>query len=670
MKNFFILLFSGVLITTAQNKYSIGIDLSIMDKSVDPRNDLARFANGKWLDNTSIPESDYAWGSFSEIRERNEKNLHAILLEIASDKTAKPGSDRKKMQDLWLSAMDSVGRNKSGITPLKAELAAIDAIKTKADLFKVIGRLQKNGLNCVFNFSVEIDMKDSKRNRPYLAQGGIGLPSRDFYLMPNYAVIQEEYKKHMSRTFELMKFYPESAQSYAARAYAIEKKLAEGCMGMVELRNVDAQYNKMGIAEIKKLSPSVNYDLYFASLGIKTPDTLIVMQPAFYANLSKMIDSIPLSSWKNYLKWFTVHEFQPFLSDDHVQEHFSFYGRILQGSSKMKPRWKKSVAAVDMAMGEALGKIFVEKHFNDEAKRRVNEMVDNLIAAFKERINNRPWMSEETKTAAIQKLDKIYRKLGFPEKWEDYSKMKIGKVPFVTNMIAVNNWKVQQALAKLNAPPDKSKWGMSPPTVNAYYNPSTNEIAFPAGIMQPPFFDPQADDAFNYGIMGAVIGHELSHGFDDEGSKFDGDGNFVTWWAKDDIEKFEQRTKVLVQQFDGYVAIDTFHVRGKLTLGENIADLGGLTMAYYAYKRSLNGKPSEVREGFTGEQRFFIAWAQGWRIKMRDEYLKQMVATNPHSPGLFRAIGPPSNMPEFYEAFGVKEGDKMFRPKELRAEIW
>jgi putative endopeptidase len=336
----------------------------------------------------------------------------------------------------------------------------------------------------------------------------------------------------------------------------------------------------------------------------------------------------------------------------------------------MKPRWKRVTNSTDRALGDALGKMFVAKFFNLDAKKRVNIMVDNLIAAFKERIKTRVWMSESTKIAAISKLDKVYRKLGYPDKWEDYSKLRINQKSYVNNYMESNKWQMAKNLADMYKPVDKTKWGMTPPTVNAYYNPSTNEICFPAGIMQPPFFDPAADDAFNYGIMGAVIGHELSHGFDDQGSQFDGDGNFVTWWAKEDVDKFKKMTEGLVNQFDNYVAIDTFHVNGKLTLGENIADLGGLTMAYYAYKKSLNGKASDTKEGYTGEQRFFLSWAQGWKIKMRDASLKQLVATNPHSPGYFRAIGTPSNMQEFYDAFQVKEGDKMYRPKSLRVEIW
>ena len=651
----------------AQNNYGIGIDLSIIDRSADPKQDFARFASGKWDDKAVIPPTESSWGSFSEIRQRNENNLLNIVQELAKNKSLQQGSDAKKVQDLWLSAMDSVARNKNGIMPLKPEMDLIESIKTKDDLISAVAKLNVIGVNALFSFYVYIDFKNSNINRPYLSQGGIALPSRDYYLSPNYTEIQSEYKKHIGRSLKMLKI---KSKKDAELVYEIEKQLSVGSMGLIELRDVEKQYNKFSAAELSKLSPSINFNLYFSQLGLKTPDTIVVQQPEFYKRISRLIDSIPVASWKTYLKWTLIHEMQPYLSDDAVKENFSFYGKVMTGQTQMRPRWRRSLSLVDAALGEALGKLFVEKHFNADAKRRVNTMVDNLVSAFKERIDNRPWMSEQTKKVAIQKLDKVVRKLGYPDKWQDYSKMKIETVEYVRNVMEVNRWKTEDMLADMNRAPDKTRWGMTPPTVNAYYNPSTNEITFPAGIMQPPFFDPQADDAFNYGIMGAVIGHELSHGFDDEGSNFDGDGNFVTWWAPEDVERFKARTDQLVKQFDNYVAIDTFHVKGKLTLGENIADLGGLTMAYYAYRKSLGGKPSEVRDGFSGEQRFFISWAQGWKTKMRDNYLKQMVATNPHAPARFRAMGPLTNMPEFYEAFSVKEGDKMYKPKAERVEIW
>jgi len=410
---------------------------------------------------------------------------------------------------------------------------------------------------------------------------------------------------------------------------------------------------------------------YFTKVGLTVvPEEMIVTQPEFFTNLNKLIKSIPLTSWKTYLKFCVMHEAAPYLNNAIVQENFDFYAKTLNGVKNRKPRYKTSITALDRALGEVLGKVFVEKHFNADAKKRVNQMVDNLTASFRDRIVSRNWMTDSTKKNAINKLEKITRKLGYPDKWKDYSSLGIKTDAYLLNHFRVNQFEHKRMLADAGKPVDKSKWGMTPPTVNAYYNPTANEIAFPAGIMQVPFFDPTSDDAFNYGIMGAIIGHELTHGFDDQGSQFDEKGNFVNWWSEEDKKNFEAKTKILVNQFNDYVAIDSLHVNGELTLGENIADLGGLTMAYYAYKKSLNGNASPVLEGFTGEQRFFLAWAQGWKTLMRPQALKQMVATNPHSPGNFRANGPLTNLTEFYEAFGVKEGNKMYRPKESRAEIW
>jgi putative endopeptidase len=410
---------------------------------------------------------------------------------------------------------------------------------------------------------------------------------------------------------------------------------------------------------------------YFTTVGLlNLPAEIIVTQPDFFANLNTLIKSTSINDWKTYLKFCVMHESASYLNNDIVQENFNFYAKTLNGVKARKPRYKTSLNALDYALGEALGEAFVAKHFNADAKKRVNEMVDNLAAAFKDRIVSRNWMTDSTKKNAQDKLSKITRKLGYPDKWKDYSSLEIKNDAYVLNHFRVNQFNHKRMMADAGKPVDKSRWGMTPPTVNAYYNPTANEIAFPAGIMQIPFFDPTADDAFNYGIMGAIIGHELTHGFDDQGSQFDAKGNFVDWWTTEDKKNFEAKTKILVNQFNEYVAIDSTHVNGELTLGENIADLGGLTMAYYAYKKSLNGKASPQLDGYTGEQRFFLSWAQGWKTLMRPQALKQMVATNPHSPGNFRANGPLTNLTEFYEAFGIKEGNKMYRPKDSRAEIW
>jgi putative endopeptidase len=383
-----------------------------------------------------------------------------------------------------------------------------------------------------------------------------------------------------------------------------------------------------------------------------------------------MIKTVPMDNWKVYLKWRLAHEAATYMSSDFEKENFSFYGTQMSGAKQMKPRWKRTLKTIDGGVGEALGQIFVDKYFNADAKKRVNGMVDNLFASFKQRIETRDWMSTETKGKAIDKLGKITRKLGYPDKWKDYSKLAIKNDSYLANTFRSSEFAVDEMLGYIGKPVDKTKWGMTPPTVNAYYNPPNNEIVFPAGIMQPPFFNPAADDAMNYGVMGAVIGHELTHGFDDQGCKFDGEGNMTNWWTDEDKKKFDDRTAVVRDQFSNYVALDTIHVNGQLTLGENIADLGGLTMSYYAYKKSLNGAKSPVIDGYTGEQRLFIAWAQAWKIMFRPEYLKQMVTTNPHSPGNFRANGPLTNMKEFYEAFDVKEGYKMYKPAEQRAEVW
>jgi len=442
-------------------------------------------------------------------------------------------------------------------------------------------------------------------------------------------------------------------------------------MGRIELRDPDKQYNKLTKVDFFNKQANLDLNSYIVAAGATAPFIdVIVRQPLYFDKLNQVINTVSIADWKTYLRWCTAHQTASFLSAAFVKENFSFYSATLQGAKEMKPRWKRVSATIDGSIGEALGQIFVDKYFDAESKKKVNTMVDNLFTAFKERINTRVWMSDVTKQKALEKLGKIMRKLGYPDKWKDYSTLDIKNDSYVANVLRSNHYEYKRMIDKIGKPVDKTEWGMSPPTVNAYYNPSYNEIVFPAGIMQPPFFNAKADDAANYGVMGAVIGHELTHGFDDQGAKYDADGNLKDWWTAEDMKNFESRTGLVREQFDAYVAIDTLHVNGQLTLGENIADLGGLTMSYYAYKLSLKGAKSKVIDGFTGEQRFFIAWAQGWKTLSRDEALKQLIATNPHSPGNFRVLGPLSNMKEFYEAFNVKEGNKMYRPDNKRAEIW
>ncbi len=648
-----------------------GINLANIDKSVDPRDDFYQFANGTWLKNTQIPGNESAWGSFNEIVDRNYDNLKKILTECAADKTAKPGSNRQKIKDFYLSAMDTLKLEKAGYTPIKHLLAQIDKVANTTDLLKTIGEFHHKGISCMFGFYVFSDLKNSVQNTQYFGQASLGLPDKMFYTDAKYEKIREAYKKHLENLFSLIGQAPESAKKYSDIVFTLESKMAEVSMGRLELRNQEAQYNKFTKDEFFKKNANLDFTNYLTAFGVKTPFTdVIVGQPLFFEKLNEMLKSASLEDWKVYLKWRLVHEAAPYMSPAFEKENFSFYGTTMSGAKEMKPRWKRVLRTIDGSIGEALGQIFVEKYFNNEAKKKVNTMVDNLFAAFKQRIDTRDWMSAETKQKATEKLNKISRKLGFPDKWKDYSTLAIKNDSYISNVFGANEFAVKEMLGYIGKPVDKTKWGMTPPTVNAYYNPPNNEIVFPAGIMQPPFFNPAADDAMNYGVMGAVIGHELTHGFDDQGCKFDGNGNMVNWWTDADKKKFDERTAVVREQFNAYIAIDTLHVSGQLTLGENIADLGGLTMSYYAYKMSLGGKKSVAIDGYTGEQRFFIAWAQAWKIMMRPEFMKQMIATNPHSPGNFRANGPLTNMKEFYEAFEVKEGNKMYKPADKRAEVW
>ncbi len=649
---------------------TIGVNLSYIDSSYKPQADFYKFCNGKWLKTTKIPDSDSRWGSFNEINERNVANLKALMLDVSKDTKALPGSNNQKLRDFYSVAIDSVKADKDGIKPISADLAAIDLIKTKDELLKTTAILNKKGVGGMLGFYVYSDFKNSNANTCYLAQSGLGLPDKDFYFEAQYESVKKEYSEHIARMFECLGNYPESAQANAATIMKIETELAKNCQNAVEQRDPQKQYNPFTKAELAKLTPNVNWNVYFANIGIATPENIIINQPKYYEGLNTLINSISIAEWKVFLKWNLIQTAAPYLSSKFVNESFKFQGTVLAGKKEMKPRYKRVQGSTDEALGEALGKLYVEKYFDDKSKKRVNEMVDNLIAAYRVRIESRDWMSAETKVQAQLKLDKIIKKLGFPDKWIDYTALTITKDSYWKNISAAREFQYKRMLDKIGKPVDRMEWGMTPPTVNAYYNPTSNEIAFPAGIMQVPFFDVNADDAFNYGVMGSIIGHELTHGFDDQGSQFDADGNLKMWWTETDYKNFTDKTKLIIEQFDAFVAIDTLHVKGELTQGENIADLGGLTMAYYAYQKSLNGKKSPLMAGFTGEQRFFLAWVQGWKTLMRDAYLKQMIATNPHSPGNFRAVGPLSNMQEFYDAFGVKEGDGMFRPVAKRVNIW
>lgn len=652
---------------------SAGFDINNMDQTVEPSEDFYKFVNGNWIKNNPVPASESRWGSFNELQEKNTAKLKTILEEAAADKSAAPGSNKQKIGDFYSLAMDSVKLNKEGASPLKEEFAIIEKIKTKDDVLKEIAHLHSIGVSALFIGYVGQDPKISTLYIPQLYQAGIGLPDRDYYTKTddNTKGIQKAYKEHLVNMFKLLGDKEAVAQKNAETVYAMETRFAAASMTNVELRDPEKQYNKKTYTELAALTPNINWMTYLTGVGVHQITDVIVCQPEFFKEVYYSFDKVPVEDWKTYLRWTLIDQTADKLSDEFVNEDFKFNGTIIEGTPTIKPRWKRALKATDESLGDALGQQFVEKYFSEESKKRVAQMVENLIVAYKERIHTRDWMSEATKTQAYAKLDKVMKKFGYPDKWKDYSTLDIKEDSYVQNCMRANNYLFKEMINKLGKPVDRTEWGMTAPTINAYYNPSMNEIVFPAGIMQPVFFNPDADDAVNYGCMGAIIGHELTHGFDDQGAQFDADGNLKNWWTAEDLKKFKEKTSMLVKQYNDYDAIEGLHVNGELTLGENIADLGGLTIAYYALKKSMEGKPTpEKIDGFTPEQRFFMSWAQGWRGNMRPEYLKNMIQTNPHSPGNFRGNGPLTNMPEFYEAFGIKEGDKMYRPKEQRVEIW
>ena len=649
----------------------LAIDIANMDTTVRPQDDFYQYANGTWLKNNPVPSTDSRWGSFSQLMEDNLKKLKGILEETAKKENAN-GSNAQKIGDYFFTYMDSVKKNAEGVKPLSPYLKQVDDLKSNSDLVNVITNLQLKGVRVAWGLYVSSDPKSSNVNIAQANQGGLGLPDKEYYTRTDEdsKKLQADYLDHLSKMFQLLGDTKEIAEKNAKVVYDFDMKLAKASMTNVELRDIEKQYNKYNLAELDKKYPNINFTNYLKGLGLPAAKEVIIGQPEFFKQVDAMIKTTSLEDWKQYMRWNIINSYADQLSDEVSKQNFAFYNTTLSGQKEMKPRWKRAITEVDNVLGEALGQLFVEKYFPEDSKKKVNAMVDNLIAAYRERINGLDWMSAETKVMAQKKLNTIIKKLGFPDKWRDYSKLYVAKNSHLENYINAYTYELNRNFDKLSKPVDKMEWFMSPPTVNAYYNPTTNEITFPAGIMQPPFFFADADDAVNYAAIGAVIGHELTHGFDDQGSQFDEQGNMKNWWTKDDQTKFQAKTKMVVEQYNSYVAIDSLHVNGELTLGENIADLGGVSIAYAAFLKTEQAKKGEKLDGFTPQQRFFLSWAQIWRTNYTDAALKKQVNTNPHSPSMFRGNGPLTNLPEFYEAFGVKEGDKMFVPAEKRAKIW
>lgn len=661
------LFLSATIICSAQKS---GIKVANMEKTVDPANDFYSYCNGTWQKTFKMSETDSRYGSFNEINDNNLKNIKQILDAASKNKTAAPNSDAQKLRDFYLTAMDSAKADKLGYTPIQPQLNEIEKVKSLKELLDLKNSFDKIGVALFFTGSVGIDSKNSRKHVYELGQGGFGLMNRDFYYNPQFENIRKEYIQFLSVLFQNIGTSKEKADQDAERVFNFEKKLAEKALTSLEMRDVEKMYNIYSPGKLKELSPSVDWESYFLSRGFKAPDTVIVGMVNYMSSMSELLKTTSIDELKVYAKAELLMSAAPFLSSTFEKAHFHFNAEVLSGIKVMKARWQRAEAITDRSIGHALSKEFVKKYFPPSSKDKLNKLIDNLILAYRERIDSRTWMSSETKKQAHRKLDLLIRKIGYPEKWDDYSNLTIKTNNYWENVCAASQWAFNKNNAELKTPVDRYVWLMTPVTVNAYYNPTTNEITFPAAILQPPFFDAEADDAANYGTMGSIIGHELSHGFDDQGSQFDADGNMKMWWTEQDFKNFTEKKAGIVTQFDAYVAIDSLHVNGSMTQGENIADLGGLTMSYNAYLKSLGGKPSKVMDGFTGEQRFFIAWAQGWKQVCRDAELKRLLTVDYHSPAYFRAFAPLTNMTEFYKAFNVKEGNKMFTPENKRVEIW
>ncbi|MES2780901.1 MAG: M13 family metallopeptidase [Bacteroidota bacterium] len=665
------LLIGGAFVYKSGDK---GVDVQSMDSKANPRNDFNQFANGKWIHNNPVPSTESRWTSFNVIAERNYDLLRTILETAAADKTAPQGSARQKIGDFYRIAMDTNKLEADNYGPLMTDFGTIMVLIDSKDVMNYVGKMHRKGLPTFFGFGVNQDVKKSDEYACYLSQAGLGLPDRDYYLKEDEKskTIRREYTAHISRMFQMVGNNTPESEKIAADILEFETALAKASMTRVERRDPDKTYNKKTIEELQSLYPNINWKGYFEQTGLakKNATTFIVGQPLFFEELNKRLGTTSIFTLRSYLKWKTISASSSYLSKRFAQESFYFYSTILNGTKEQKPRWKLTVNQANNLIGELVAQEYVKVAFSEESKRRLNEMVDNLREAFKARIQNLDWMSAETKTKALEKLASFNRKIGYPDKWTDYTKLDIKNDSYLENYFRSNTFDFDENVNRLGKPIDKAEWNMLPQTVNAYYSPLMNEIVFPAAIMQPPFFDPNAEDAVNYGAIGAVIGHEFSHGFDDKGCKFDAKGNLNNWWTEADKSKFDARTKVMVNQYNQYKVEDSVYVNGELTLGENIADFAGLTVSYDAYMLSLKGKEKKKINGFTPEQRFFIGFAQVWRGNARPEFLRQQVVTDPHSPARFRVLGPLSNMPQFYQAFGVKKGDGMYREDSVRVRIW
>jgi putative endopeptidase len=652
------------------------IDPANFDTTCAACTNFFEFANGGWLKKAAIPAAYSRWGSFEELSDQNTAVLREVIEASAAKKDAPLGSNDQKIGAYYRSCMDSAGAERAGLDPVRPLLQRIDGITSVGQMKQELGQLERESGIAPIGAGAGPDRKDSKTVIVNLFQGGTTLPDRDYYLSaaPRYKTVRDSLAPHIARMFVLAGEGRTQADSDAARVVALETRLAQAQMARVAMRNPDSTYHKMTVADLQRAtSPGFDWVRYLSDAGAAgvTPATTVnVGQPAFFAALDTLYGTQPLATWKAYLRWHALSSAAPTLSSAFANEAFAFT-RNLTGATEQLPRWKRCVGATNAALGELVGQEYVKRTFTAEDKARALAMVGNLQAALRERIQGLTWMSDSTKQQALAKLAAFTKKIGYPDKWRDYSALQVADTTYYDNARRARLFNQHYNWNKLGRPVDRTEWGMTPPTVNAYYNPAVNEIVFPAGILQPPFYNPKADDAVNYGAMGAVIGHEMTHGFDDQGRRFDAEGNLRDWWTAADAAKFKARAQRVVDQFSAYTVVDsTTHLNGQLTQGENIADLGGLTIAYAAMEKAYAGKPRPRIDGFTPEQRFFLGWAQVWRELSRPERARVLAATDPHSPGVYRVNGPLSNMPEFKRAWGCKDADPMVRPADQRASIW
>jgi len=646
-------------------------DRANMDTTCSPCRDFNRYANGGWLDSHTIPPAYSVWGSFTALAEHNQEVLHGILERAANDKSAAPESNTGRLGAYWCACMDSAGADRAGARPIQALLGDVDAMASPKDLPVRIAALHALAIRGLFTFRSEQDARHSDWQIAAVGQGGIGLPDREYYLRTDSAgvVTRTRYVDHIARSFELLGDAPDRARAAAVAILDLETSLAKASMTNVQRRDPNAVYHKIAVDSLRRLSPGFDWSAYLAARGISALDSVNVAQPAFVQALDDLISSVPLDTWKSYLRWNVVSETEPMLNAPFTDEDFRFT-QVLSGAEQQQPRWKRCLRFADRDLGDLVGQMYVKQQFPPEARARALDMVHNLESALGDRIQALDWMGPVTRQRALEKLHAFEEKIGYPNTWRDYAGVTESRTDLVANHFASARYEAKRNLDKIGKPVDRGEWYMTAPTVNAFYSSSLNSINFPAGILQPPFFDPSWDDATNYGAIGAVIGHEMTHGFDDRGRQFDARGNLTDWWTSDDAGHYKERSEKVAEQFSGYTVLDTLHLNGRLTLGENTADLGGAAVAYHALEKALAARPVGRIDGFTPQQRFFLSYARVWASKQRPAALRTQVLTNPHSPAMWRVNGPLSNLPEFQQAFGCKEGDPMVRPANLRAQIW